>query len=122
MILKVLHGQVGYPKGAEEEARKFYCGVLGLKAIPKPESLRDRGGFWLELGDFQVHLSPEDGVDRSATKAHLAYQINNLEEWKCRFAREGVQVKDGIPIPGWSRFECRDPFGNRMEFMQKLTQ
>ena len=27
---------------------------------------------------------------------------------------------ESIPIPGHDRFECRDPFGNRLEFIQAL--
>lgn len=51
MILGIHHAQITIPKGKEREARDFYCGVLGLKEIPKPESLQGRGGFWLRVGD-----------------------------------------------------------------------
>jgi len=30
----------------------------------------------------------------------------------------GLETEDGVPIPGMRRFECRDPFGNRLEFLQ----
>ena len=30
----------------------------------------------------------------------------------------GVDLIEGIPIPGYDRFEFRDPFGNRVEFIQ----
>ena len=40
MILSVHHAQITIPKGAEAEAREFYCEFLGLKEVPKPESLQ----------------------------------------------------------------------------------
>ncbi len=63
-VIRLHHVMVTVPKGAEDKARVFYCGVLGMAEIPKPESLRGRGGFWLALGDLQIHVGTEDGVDR----------------------------------------------------------
>src|SRR5947209_4076181 len=109
-ILGLHHAQITIPKGSEEEARQFYCQLLGLPEIEKPEPLKGRGGFWLQVGDRQVHVGTEDGVDRKATKAHLAYEVTNVEEWKTRFQQRGIKILDGVPIPGYARFEIRDPF------------
>ena len=119
MIKAVHHAQIGIPVGAEDEARAFYCGVLGLKEIPKPDSLAGRGGFWLELGDQQIHFGAEDGIDRAKSKAHVAYLVDDLENWRRKLTANACAVTDGIPIPGYDRFEFRDPFGNRVEFMQR---
>jgi catechol 2,3-dioxygenase-like lactoylglutathione lyase family enzyme len=119
MIKSVHHAQISIPVGGEKEARAFYCGVLGLKEIPKPDSLAGRGGFWLELGDQQIHFGAEDGVDRATTKAHVAYLVEDLERWRETLAANGCGIMDGIPIPGYHRFEFRDPFGNRVEFLQR---
>ena len=121
MILRVHHAQISIPRGAEEQARRFYCGVLGLREVEKPAPLRDRGGFWLEIGDTQVHVGTEDGVDRAATRAHLAYEVKDLEAWRARLRVEGIDVQDGIAIPGYMRFEFRDPFFNRVEFLQRSS-
>ncbi|MEW5989490.1 MAG: VOC family protein, partial [Chloroflexota bacterium] len=86
----------------------------------KPDSLQARGGFWLQVGDQQLHVGTEDGVDRRATKAHLAYEVNDLAFWRGRLQTEGIAIGDSIPIPGHDRFECRDPFGNRLEFIQRI--
>jgi catechol 2,3-dioxygenase-like lactoylglutathione lyase family enzyme len=121
MTIKGLHhAQVSIPKGAEEAGRQFYCGVLGLPEIEKPEALKGRGGFWLAVGDRQVHIGTEDGVDRHATKAHLAYEVTNIEEWRQRLQEHGVKILEAVPIPGYKRFEIRDPFGNRIEFICTL--
>lgn len=117
-IVRLHHAQITIPRGAEERGRHFYCEVLGLPEIAKPESLQGRGGFWLQVGDRQVHVGTEDGVDRLATKAHLAYQVTNIAEWQERLQTHGIKILDAVPIPGYRRFEARDPFGNRIEFIQ----
>ena len=52
-----------------------------------------------------------------ATKAHLAYEVSDLEFWKKKLSEEKIVIKESIPIPGYTRFEFRDPFGNRVEFL-----
>ena len=120
MIIHLHHGQVSIPKNSEDEARLFYCDFLGLREIQKPASLEGRGGFWLQLDNVQVHFGTEEGVDRRATKAHLAYEVSDLSLWRERLREKGIEILDGIPIPGYDRIEFRDPFGNRVEFLQRL--
>lgn len=112
------HAQICIPQGAEGEARAFYCGVLRLREIDKPDALIGRGGFWLQVGDRQVHVGTEPAFDRTQTKAHLAYAVDDLDAWRARLLEEGVTPEDGVKIPGYVRFEFRDPFGNRVEFIQ----
>ncbi|GAC1378934.1 MAG: VOC family protein [Ktedonobacteraceae bacterium] len=119
-ILRLHHAQITIPRGAEEEGRQFYCVLLGLPEIEKPEALRSRGGFWLQVGDRQVHVGTEDGVDRKATKAHLAYEVVNVKQWQKWLQEHGVKSLNAVPIAGYERFEIRDPFGNRVEFIQTL--
>lgn len=121
VITGIDHVQITVPKGQESAAREFYCGLLRLTEAEKPASLKARGGFWLIVGDRQVHVGTEEGVNRLATKAHVAYAVNNLEEWRDRLAEGGIKVEPGIPIPGHVRFEFRDPFGNRVEMIQAIS-
>lgn len=121
-ILKLHHAQVSIPTGEEQKARDFYCSVLGLKEIEKPESLKGRGGFWVQLSDVQMHFGVENGVDRKATRSHLAYQVSDLSIWRARFSKHGIDCAEGIPIPGMDRFEIQYPFGNRIEFLQLKTE
>ena len=90
-----------------------------MSEIPKPDALAGRGGFWLELNGFQIHFGAEDGIERSKSKAHVAYLVDDLEGWRVKLTNAGCDAKDGIPIPGYDRFEFRDPFGNRIEFLEK---
>lgn len=120
MIVRLHHAQITIPKGEEEQCRRFYCDILGLREIDKPASLQERGGFWLELGDIQVHVGTEENIDRTASKAHLAYEVDSLASWRSKLQRNGIKVHDGISIPDYERFEFRDPFGNRVEFLQRI--
>ena len=120
MIIGIDHVQITVPAHAVADARAFYCGLLGLREIEKPAALQARGGFWLQVGDRQVHVGTEEGVERRATKAHVAYAVTDVAEWRSRLAAAGVEALDAVPIPGYERFEFRDPFGNRVELIQPL--
>ncbi len=120
MILAIHHAQITIPTGYEDKAREFYCGVLGLLELPKPEELAGRGGFWLRVGDRQLHIGTEENNERSSTKAHIAYAVEGLEGWREKLAAHQIAVSDGIQIPGSRRFEFRDPFGNRIEFLETV--
>ncbi len=120
-ILAVNHVQVSIPIGMEDDARRFYCGLLGLREVAKPASLAGRGGLWLMAGSLQVHLGAEDGVDRMATRAHVAYEVDDLEAWRERLISAEITLETQPPIPGYSRFLFRDPFGNRIEFLQRAS-
>jgi catechol 2,3-dioxygenase-like lactoylglutathione lyase family enzyme len=119
-ILGLHHAQITAPRSDEARARDFYCKLLGLNEVPKPASLKSRGGFWVQVGDRNLHIGVEDNVNRSATKAHIAYEVDDIAAWRRKLAENGIQPLDSIPLEGYERFEFRDPFGNRMEFIQRL--
>jgi catechol 2,3-dioxygenase-like lactoylglutathione lyase family enzyme len=120
LLLKVHHAQITIPVGAETGAREFYCDFLGLREVPKPEALQTRGGFWLEIGGFQIHVGTEGEFDRSKTKAHVAYLVEDLDAWREKLEKRGMKILESVPIPNYSRFEFRDPFGNRAEFLEVI--
>ena len=73
----------------------------------------------MELGALQVHLGVQDGVDRRASKAHVAFEVQGLAELRAALQSSGLETRPGVPIPGFARFEVRDPFGNRLEFLER---
>ena len=120
MIRGIHHVQITVPKGAEPQAKAFYCGVLGLPEVEKPASLKGRGGFWIKVGERDVHIGTEDGFDRLKTKGHVAYEVTDVAAWREKLQRAGIEPLDSVPIEGFNRFEARDPCGNRIEFIQRL--
>jgi catechol 2,3-dioxygenase-like lactoylglutathione lyase family enzyme len=120
MILGIDHAQITVPKGAEEDAKKFYCTLLGLQEIEKPENRKKNGGFWLQVGALQLHVGLEDGFDRTTTKAHIAYRVNDLSSWQKKLQDNAIETFESLPFPSARAFEFRDPFGNRVEMIQNL--
>lgn len=120
MILGLHHAQITVPPTAVAAARAFYCDLLGLSEIPKPDALRANGGFWLLVGDQEIHVGVEESAARRETKAHLAYEVDDLAQWRARLTTAGMTLQTSTPIPGYDRFEFRDPFGNRIEMIQRL--
>ena len=120
MIVGIHHVQITVDPADVEAARRFYCDVLQLVELEKPDSLKERGGFWVTVGDRQLHIGLEADVDRTPTKAHIAYQVDDLVWWRARLLSEGAAIIESVPISGYERFETRDPFGNRMEFIQAM--
>ncbi|HEU4821569.1 MAG TPA: glyoxalase, partial [Qipengyuania sp.] len=60
-ILGIDHVQLAMPHGGEEQARRFYIGVLGMHEIDKPAHLAVGGGCWFEGGAAHIHLGVEEG-------------------------------------------------------------
>ena len=119
-ILRLNHADIIIPRGSETRAREFYCDFLGFEEVEKPVSLRKNGGLWLKVADVQIHLSIQDGYDPSVTKAHLAYEVSDLSTLREGLAARGIKWNENSPVPGFVRGDVRDPFGNRIEFLQKI--
>lgn len=110
------HVQVAAPPGCEEDARRFYGEVLGLREIDKPEELRSRGGVWFQIGSQQLHVGVEDGF-APARKAHPALAAGDLDAVAARLEAAGARVAWDDAIPGTRRFYTDDPWGNRLEVL-----
>ena len=116
-ITKIDHVQLAIPSGGESVARRFFGEVLGLEEIEKPEALKPKGGLWFKIANIQLHLGIEDAQTRS--RRHPAFEVVDLENIRAYLGEQGVEIKDEIAIPGMSRFSFFDPFGNRIEFLEK---
>ena len=120
MITGLHHVQLAITEGTEDDAREFYGGVLGLQEIDKPAHLQSRGGCWFRSFAVEVHL----GVDpdfRPATKAHPAFLVDSLDHVGERLVEAGYEVDHDTQISGFNRFYSRDPFGNRLEFLEQAA-
>jgi catechol 2,3-dioxygenase-like lactoylglutathione lyase family enzyme len=113
------HIQVAIPPGSEDEARAFYVGVLGLSEVPKPAHLVSRGGVWLTGGNLNLHLGVEEEF-RPALKAHPALLVENLTDLIARCENHGFSTRRDAPLDGYDRVYVADPFGNRIELMERV--
>ena len=118
-ILGIHHVQLAMPSGEEEKAREFYCGILGIDEVVKPEHLRSRGGAWFESGELRVHLGVEDNFLPNQ-KAHPAFLVSNLNIFTQRCKEAGIAIVKDKPLQGYVRVYINDPFGNRIELMQAV--
>jgi catechol 2,3-dioxygenase-like lactoylglutathione lyase family enzyme len=102
----------------EEKARSFYSGVLGLTEIEKPAALKPKGGVWFSLGRGELHVGIEEPF-APARKAHPAFSVTGLAELRSIVEAAGYQTSEAEAIPGVARFYVHDPFGNRIELMER---
>ena len=120
-ILSIDHVQIAMPAGGEERAREFYVNVLGFAEIPKPPELAKRGGAWFQSGDVQLHLGVESNF-RPARKAHPALIVDDLDSLLAKAQDTGYDIDSSQPpLDGYKRAHIFDPFGNRIELMERLA-
>ncbi|HEX8285844.1 MAG TPA: VOC family protein [Pyrinomonadaceae bacterium] len=115
---RIDHVQVCIPRGTEEEARDFYGRLLGLEEVEKPDALKKNGGMWYNVADVQLHVGVEDAV--APSKRHPGFEVEDASAVRAYLEASGVRTKDEPDIPGFVyRFSLFDPFGNRIEFLEK---
>jgi catechol 2,3-dioxygenase-like lactoylglutathione lyase family enzyme len=117
VILGIEHVQLAMPPQAEEKARAFYGGLLGLTEVEKPIALAARGGVWFENGKVKVHLGVDPGF-QAAKKAHVAFLVSDLQALVGELRRRGQQVEIDQQLEGYRRTHILDPFGNRLELLE----
>jgi catechol 2,3-dioxygenase-like lactoylglutathione lyase family enzyme len=119
-ILSIYHVQIAMPAGEEEKARAFYIDLIGFTEITKPPELAKRGGAWFESGTTQLHLGVEPDF-RPARKAHPAFIVDSLDGLLEKIRAAGYEIDSSQPaLEGTKRAHVFDPFGNRVELMEKL--
>ncbi len=112
------HVQLAIPEGGEDEARRFFGGLLGMTEVPKPAN-QSPSGCWFTGGGAALHI----GVDpdfRPAKKAHPALLVDDLAALREALAAAGYPIREDKPVEGYARFFTVDPFGNRIELMQRV--
>ncbi|MBD3731032.1 MAG: VOC family protein [Sphingomonadales bacterium] len=118
-IIGIDHVQLAMPHGGEDGARAFYAGALGMAEIRKPGHLAVGGGCWFAGGGVEIHLGVEEGFTPSR-KAHPALLVDDLAGMVTRLEQAGVPFSPGKPLAGCIRGDIADPFGNRIELMQRV--
>ncbi|WP_431034399.1 glyoxalase [Streptomyces sp. P6-2-1] len=120
MITALDHVQLAAPPGSEERLRAFYADALGLGELPKPPVLAARGGCWFGSGSVQLHLGIETDF-RPARKAHPGLRVTGIDAFATRLSDHGITVTWDDNLPGHRRFYADDPVGNRLEFLEPVS-
>ncbi len=120
-IISLDHVQVAIPTGGEQQARDFYCGVLGFKEIDKPKEMAGRDSIWLVSGSVNLHLGVEPQF-HPAHRAHPAMVVEGMDRLLAACESAGAPVKPDTAFQGFRRVHVLDPFGNRLEFMGKVRE
>ena len=112
----IQHVQISIAPGKEQASRDFYLGLLGLVEMIDP--FNAPGGLWAKAGTQEIHLRVEQNVDRDATRAHTAVQVDELAVVERDLKARGFEIIPQPKIVGFNRFHTIDPSGNRIEIMQ----
>jgi len=119
-IVSIDHVQIAMPEGQEDSAREFYMNILGFREITKPPALIKRGGAWFQSENAQLHLGVEKDF-HPARKAHPAFIVENLDALLEKVQLAGYEWDESQPpLDGYKRAHIYDPFGNRIELMERI--
>ena len=110
--------QIAMPAGAEQQAREFFVGVLGMTEVDKPPLLALRGGAWFPAAGVELHLGAEQEF-RPDRKGHPGILVDDLDDVAARLTRGGYPARWDDEFPGYRRIYSHDPFDNRLEFLQE---
>ena len=118
-ILAFDHINIAMPADGEAQARAFYGDVLNLTEIAVPMALAGYPVIWFQSGDVVIHLGVDEDFHPSG-RAHPALLVDDLDGFLARCREHGVLL-DGTqpPLDGYRREHIFDPFGNRLEIMQR---
>lgn len=119
MIESIQHIQVAIPPDSEAQAVGFYRDLLKMGQVEKPVALRARGGCWFRSGSAELHCGVETNF-QPARKAHSAFVVADLDLLRQRLREAAVEIIEDTNLPGYARFYAADPFGNRIEFMERI--
>lgn len=117
-LTEIDHVQIAAPKGCEATARNFFGGLLCLEEMQKPGPLAARGGCWFRVGSRQLHVGVEEPF-RPAIKAHPAFTVQNIDRLFVRLETAGIECHWDTVLDDVRRFYACDPWGNRLEFIEK---
>lgn len=118
--MRLHHVQLVIPQGQVNTAAAFYGGIVGMTQMEKPPGLADRGGIWFKLGELELYIAEEhDFVPMG--RAHPGIVVDDLHGLTERLQEAGFMVEPNSLFPGHRRCYVRDPFGNRLEFMEPVV-
>lgn len=122
-ILNIHHSSVIVAN--TQASLKFYCDILGLKQLERPNFPYD--GAWLDLGLQQVHLLELPNPDATTGRPehggkdrHIAFHVLNLDLVKQSLDKGDVSYT--LSASGRKALFCRDIDGNALEFIEQPAE
>ena len=112
-----------------EACIRFYQDVLGLKLLPRPKILDERGvpGAWMgdQANTVQFHLIAKDdehtpGGEARITPAgrHTAWMVKDLAAFRARMKGLGIYHEEASGIVSGLQLFIKDPEGHTWEFQE----
>ena len=117
-ILSIDHVQIAIPIASENRARAFYSGILGFTEVAKPPQMAERKSIWFIAGAVNLHLGIEPDFT-PAKRAHPALIVEGLDAILAACERAAISAKPNTSFNGFRRVHVFDPFGNRLELMER---
>jgi len=112
-----------------ERTVKFYTEILGLEEVRRNRSPRGSELVFLRVPGsdylFEITHFPGSGpVQVQADLTHLAFEVDNLEEFSWHLERHGLKFSDGPTTSSTgTKFAFIDaPEGYEIELIQKNTE
>ena len=68
-------------------------------------------------GMQEIHCGIEETV--AATRRHPAFLVDGLDALRAKAEAAGLRTETDRQLPGYRRFYIYDPFGNRLEFLER---
>ncbi len=123
-IQRLQHASVPMPPNGHEEARRFYSGALGMEEVPPPVDLQNLSLVWFLAGDGgqEIHCFADDQPGPNSPGQHVCLQVDDLPAFSAQLSERGVTIEDAQPIRGRPRCFIHDPFGNRIELTQIISE
>jgi catechol 2,3-dioxygenase-like lactoylglutathione lyase family enzyme len=118
-----------------ERSRRFYGEAAGMEELQRPPNFTFRGA-WFRAGGQELHLLlAEDTTSEPGWKepgksaltglaAHVALEVDDLDEARARLAAHGVEVFTG-PFQrgdGIVQFYVLDPDGHMVEWFTRTGE
>ncbi len=109
-----------------EQSLEFYTQVLGLEVCADRPELGFKGA-WLSIGEQQIHLlevpnpDPVKGrPEHGGRDRHLALSVDRLADYEQALQQRGLHYT--LSRSGRAALFCRDPDGNGVELVQKVSE
>jgi 4-hydroxyphenylpyruvate dioxygenase-like putative hemolysin len=114
--IRIDHVHITVPEGKEDEAQQFYAQVLGFENMSRAKELSNSTGYWFKVAGIELHIDGQGDVPKG--RQHFALEVSDIAGARRHLEANGISIMAQTPILGRQRFMFKDPWGNRIEFLE----